>query len=194
MRQKIAVIISGLLNPFVVSFFTIILVVEDTTDSLSGALKWTAIALALSVAPVFFFILWQVRRKKLASLFPEQPEQRKMIYLLASVMAAVGGVVMWRFKAPEMLEISFIAGLAAVIVFMIINNYWKISLHTAFVSAAALMLTETFGARLAWLFLLLPLVGWARLELRLHTPAQLIAGAALAAAILSGVLWGFGVF
>ena len=193
MRQRIARLTSSLLNPFLVSFVTIVFIVLDSTDSVTGALKWTAIALALSVLPVFLFILYQVRRKKLDSIFPETTGQRRMIYVLATVVAAAGCGVMWSFEAPELLAVSFIAGLAAVIIFMAINLYWKISLHTAFISAAAVVLTLVFGVKAAWVFVLLPLVAWSRLELKLHTPAQVAAGAILAAAIVAGALWGFGV-
>jgi membrane-associated phospholipid phosphatase len=193
MRQRIARLTSSLLNPFIVSFITIIFIVLDTSESVVDDLKWAAIALVLSVLPVFSFVVYQVRRKKLDSIFPETQGQRKMIYLLASVVAAAGCGVMWWFKAPELLAASFTAGLAAIVIFMAINLHWKISLHTAFVAAAAMMLTLAYGAKAAWVFVLLPLVAWARLELRLHTPAQVITGALLAAGIISGVLWGFGV-
>jgi membrane-associated phospholipid phosphatase len=193
MRQRIARLTSSLLNPFLVSFITIIFIVLDSTDSITGDLKWTAIALLLSVLPVFTFIVYQVRRKKLDSILPETQGQRKMIYVLASVVAAAGCGVMWSFKAPELLAVSFTAGLAAIVIFMAINLYWKISLHTAFISAAATILTLAYGPKAAWVFLLLSPVAWARLELKLHTPAQVITGAILAAAIVTGVLWGFGV-
>jgi membrane-associated phospholipid phosphatase len=94
------------------------------------------------------------------------------------------------FKAPSC-SLSVSPG-GRVIVFVAINVYWKISLHTAFVSAAATILTLAYGAAAAWVFAFLPLVGWARLELKLHTPAQVAAGAFLAAAIVTGTMWGFG--
>jgi membrane-associated phospholipid phosphatase len=193
MRQRIARLISNIFNPFLVSFFTIVLLVWHTTTSPASAFTWATIALVLSVIPVFFFIVYQVRRKKLDSFFPEGQGQRKTIYVLASVLAAIGCGVMWYFNAPELLTVSFIAGLAAVVIFMVINVFWKISLHTAFISGAAAVLTLVFGVQVAWVFVLLPLVGWSRLELKLHTPAQVAAGAVLAATIVTGVLWGFGV-
>jgi membrane-associated phospholipid phosphatase len=193
MKQKVARLVSNIFNPFLVSFVTIVLLVVHTSDSPAGALKWAAIALALSVVPVLAFIAWQVRRKKLDGFFPEGQGQRKVIYLIASVLAAVGCAVMWRFNAPALLTVSFVAGLAAVVIFMVINIFWKISLHTAFISAAAGVLTLVFGLKAAWVFIFLPLVGWSRLELKMHTLWQVIAGAVLALVIVSGVLWGFGV-
>jgi membrane-associated phospholipid phosphatase len=193
MRQQIARLISNILNPFIISLITIILLVWYTTSSLASAFKWAAIALGLSVIPVFCFMVYQVRHNKLDTFFPEGQGQRKIIYVIASALAAIGCVVMWYFDAPRLLTFSFIAGLAAVVIFMGINLYWKISLHTAFISAAAVVLTLVFGVKAAWVFVLLPLVAFSRLELKLHTPAQVITGALLAAAIVTLVFWGFGV-
>jgi membrane-associated phospholipid phosphatase len=193
MRQRIARLASNTLNPFVVSFLTIVLLVWYTSASPAAAFKWAAVALALTVIPVFIFIVYQVRRKKLDSIFPEGQGQRRIIYVMAGALTAIGYGVMWYFDAPKLLTVSFCAGLAAVLIFMVINIYWKISLHTAFVSASAVVITLIFGAKAAWVFVFLPLVGWSRLELKLHTPAQVVVGAVLAAAIVTGVLWLFGV-
>jgi membrane-associated phospholipid phosphatase len=193
MRQRIARLVSNAFNPFLVSFIAIVLLVWHTAASPAGAFKWGAIALILSVIPVFSFMLYQLRRKKIDSIFPEGQGQRKLIYLVASVIGAIGCFVMWYLNAPKLLTYSFIAGMVAVVIFMVINIYWKISVHTAFISAAAVVLTVVFGVKAVWIFLLLPLVAWSRLELKMHTLAQVIAGAVLSAAIVSGVLWGFGV-
>jgi hypothetical protein len=193
MKQRIAHLASSLLNPFLVSFITVIFIVLDTAESVLDILKWTVIVLALSVLPVFSFIVFQVRRKKLDSIFPESQGQRKTIYFLASAVAAVGCGVMWWIQAPKLLTASFTAGLTAIVIFMFINLHWKISLHTAFTAAAATILTLAYGAKAAWVFVSLPVVAWARLELRLHTPAQVAAGAVLAAGIITGITWGLGV-
>ena len=50
--------------------------------------------------------------------------------------------------------------------------WWKVSGHTA---AAAL--TAAYGPWLLTAFLALPLIGWSRVILRDHTPAQEAAGA-----------------
>ncbi len=193
MRQRIAHLVSNLFNPFLIAFITIVLIILDTSSSITDGLKWAAMALVLSVLPVFAYLVYQLRRKKLDSVFPESQGQRKKIYLTASVTAAVGCGVMWLVKAPELLAVSFTAGLVAIVVFMGINFYWKISLHAAFISAAAMILTVMYGTRAVWVFVFLVPVTWARLELKMHTLAQMIAGIVLSAGIITGVLWGFGI-
>jgi membrane-associated phospholipid phosphatase len=193
MRQKIASLTSSVLNPFLVCFITIVLLAWRTSSSIASAFKWAAIALVFSVLPVFCFIVFQVRRKKMDSIFPEGQGQRRIIYALASVVAALGYAVMWYFGAPRLLATSFLAGLLAVIVFMLINFYWKISLHTAFIAASSVVLAVVFGARVAWVFALVPLMAWSRLELKMHSLPQVSAGAVLAAVVVTVVFWGFGV-
>ena len=46
--------------------------------------------------------------------------------------------------APLVLRTIFITGLPAVVVFMGINLFWKISLHTAFVSASVTILIISY--------------------------------------------------
>jgi hypothetical protein len=64
-----------------------------------------------------------------------------------------------------------------------ISIFWKISMHMAGVGGFSIALVFVFGAAAGWAFLSLPLVAWARLHRRKHTPAQLAAGAIAGIAI-----------
>jgi membrane-associated phospholipid phosphatase len=87
---------------------------------------------------------------------------------------------------------TFIAGLVSIIIFSGINYFWKISLHTAFVAASTAVVIIVYGAAAAWACLLLPPVGWARVQLKQHSLAQVVTGSVLAAGIVVGVFAGLG--
>jgi len=193
MRERLSRLTSGILNPFLVSFIVILLLAFKSTASTTDAIKWALISIVLSVLPVFIVVVYLVRRKKLNNIFANPREQRHGIYILASVLGAIGCGVLWWFGAPELLAVTFTAGLIAIVIFTTINYFWKISLHTAFMAAAVVVLIMVYGAAAAWTFVLLPLVAWARMELKQHSWAQLAAGAILALIIVVGVFWGFGV-
>ncbi len=193
MRERLSRLTSSILNPFLVSFIIIVLLAFKSTASTIDAIKWALISIVLSVLPVFIVVVYLVRRKKLNNIFANPREQRHGIYILASVLGAIGCGVLWWFGAPELLAVTFTAGLIAIVIFTTINYFWKISLHTAFMAAAVVVLIMVYGAAAAWTFVLLPLVAWARMELKQHSWAQLAAGAILAAVIVVGVFWGFGV-
>jgi membrane-associated phospholipid phosphatase len=99
---------------------------------------------------------------------------------------------MWGLKAPDLLAITFTTGFIEIVVFMGINYYWKISLHTAFTAATVMVVCLVYGAFSVWTLILLPLVAWSRIELKQHTIAQVVMAAVLAAAIVAAVFGGFG--
>ena len=192
MRERLAKLTTDILNPFLLSIIVFILLVVESTNNANEALKWILISLVLSVLPVFLVVVYMVRRKKLEGIFANPRQQRNGIYVLASVLGAVGCGVMWYFEAPRLLSVTFTAGLISIVAFMVINRYWKISLHTAFVAGSVTIITIVYGALGALTILLLPLVAWARISLNQHSPAQVITGALLSAAILLVVFRGFG--
>ena len=192
MRKSLAKLSSDILNPFLASFVVIVLLAFESTSSTSDALKWASIAIALSVLPVFVVVVYMVRHRKLEGIFVNPREQRTRIYLLATALAIIGCVVLYYLEVPELLITAFVAGLAAIAAFMVINIFWKISLHTAFVAASVTVLIIVYGVAGVWTVLLLLLVAWARIEMKLHSPAQVASGALLAACIVAVVFWLFG--
>ena len=81
---------------------------------------------------------------------------------------------------------------SSIVIFMGINLLWKISVHTAFVAASVTVLIILYGPLGAATAVLLPLIGWARIELEHHSPAQVATGALLAAPIVVVVFYFFG--
>ncbi len=192
MRKRLAELTSNILNPFLVSFVVIILLSFESTYTTSDALKWSLISLALSVLPVFTVVVYLVRNQKLDGISVNPRRQRNKIYLLASAWAVIGCVVLHYSGAPTLLVATFASGLAAIVVFMGINLLWKISLHTAFVTASVTILIILYSASGALTAVLLPPVAWARIELAHHSPAQVASGALLAAIIVILVFLLFG--
>ncbi len=144
MRKRLAKLTSNILNPFLVSFVVIMLLSFESASSTSDALKWALISTALSVLPVFVVVVCLVCNKKLDGIFVNSRRQRFKVYLLASACAVAGCVVLAYFGAPLLLIAAFVAGLVSIITFMSINFLWKISLHTAFVTASVTILTIVY--------------------------------------------------
>jgi len=192
MKKRIARLISNVFNPFCITVVIMILLSFKNAASVADALKWTAISLAISVLPVLVAVTWLVKRKKLDAYYDNTRKQRYGVYILASVLGAIGCGLMWGLKAPELLAVTFTAGFAELVVFMGINFYWKISLHMAFVAGAATILCLVYGVIALWTLVFLPMVAWARIQLKQHTITQVAAGAVLAGAIVAVIFAGFG--
>ena len=194
MRKRIANLTSNILNPFLVSLVLILLLSFKSTSSTLDAVKWSLISIAASSLPVFSVIVYLVRSGRLDTIFTNVRGQRTKIYLLAGVCTGVGCIILHYLGAPLVLVATFVAGFSGVIIFMCINLFWKISLHTAFITASVIVLIILYGPIAAGTVVLVPLIGWARIELKHHSLAQVATGALLAASIVTVVLYLFGIW
>jgi len=186
-RRRIANLISNILNPFLVSLILILLLSFGVTSSILDALKWALVLTAFSVVPVYLAIIYLVRSGRLDNVFTNVRRQRTKIYLLAGGWAAAGCVVLLYLKAPPRLMAVSVAGFSTAIIFMCINLWWKISLHTAFIAASVTLLVILYGWVAMVAIVLLPLMFWARMELKRHSLAQVAAGALLSTLIVAVV-------
>ena len=192
MRKRIARLTSNILNPLPSSLIVILLLSFEATSGILDALKWSLILIAPSILPVYATTVYLVRIKKIEDLFINIRQQRTGIYLLASVCTGAGYLILRSLGAPPMLVATSVAGLAAIVVFMLINLWWKISIHTAFIAGSVAILIILYGWIAAVTAALVPLTAWARIELGQHSPAQVISGALLATLIAVTVFYLFG--
>ncbi len=188
-RKRIANLISNMLNPFLISLAVILLLSCVSASSILDAVKWALISITLSVLPVFCFVFYLVRRSMLDAFFTNVRQQRTKIYLLAGLCAVAGSIILTFLKAPSMLVAAFTVGFSTTVLFMCINLWWKISLHTALVAASVTLLVMLYGGIAAVTLVLVPLTAWARIELEYHSLAQAATGAILAALIVVVVFY-----
>jgi len=191
-RKRIANLTSTILNPFLVSLVVILLLSFESISGTVDAVKWSLILIALSILPVFSVTIYLARNEKLEGVFINVRQQRTKIYLLAIVCAIAGAVILPYLGAPVLLIATFVAGLSAIVIFMCINLFWKISLHTALVAASVTVLVILYGSIAAVTVVLIPLVAWARTELKYHSLAQVVTGTLLATLIVVTVFYLFG--
>jgi len=183
---------SVIFNPFLVSATAITLISFQSTDHISDAIKWALILIAVSILPVLSIVIYLAHKEKVEGIFINIRRQRNKIYFLASICAMAGCFLLLFLQAPLVLVATFVAGLAAIIIFMCVNFLWKISLHTAFAAASVTVLTIQYGSIGALTAMLIPPIAWARIELEHHSLTQAVAGALLAGLIVVIVFHFFG--
>ncbi len=164
----------------------------NSTSGITDAIKWSLISTAVSILPVLLAIAYLARNGRLDSIFISVRGQRTKIYWLAGVCTSIGCIVLHYSGAPSILVATFIVGLSAVAIFTCINLLWKISVHTAFITASVTVLVILYGWLAAMTVVLVPLISWARIELKHHSPAQVATAAPLAALIVVVVFYLFG--
>lgn len=170
---KIAQFLSHLLNPAILGVLVF---------AVHGWLgDWLVAGIGIGVFAILpgFTLLLLVRWRYLDQLYPEDRNERGVLLLLGVLCYAMGwGILYWHGASLLVLVTAATFVLCTVLVWLI-NRHWKISIHAAGVGGTACILLVSVGGA-AWPFLLsLPAIAWARIYLRVHTPAQVGAGAVL---------------
>ncbi len=189
MKKQIATLVSNILNPFLVGLVVILLLSFTSAANPLDALKWSLVAIALSILPILVVVIFLLRTGRGDNFFASVRQQRTKIYLVTSLCAIAGCIILTYLGAPSTLVAAFAVGLSAALIFMCINFWWKISLHTALIAASATVLIILYGWLGTITITLVPLTAWSRIELKSHSFAQVTTGAVLAASIVVAVFY-----
>jgi len=191
-REKIATKISDILNPYYSSapFFLLVAVGSSNKPSI--------IILSLAVLVLFFSVLpiWDINRRIKKGIVGDahisKREDRIKPFLFSLSCAMAGLAALYLIDAPDMVKaVSWTVVLTGAAI-TAVTAIWKISLHAAGISSIASVLLILYGYLALPAVALVPIVFWARLVLKKHTPAQLAAGSLLAVSVALGVFRSFG--
>ena len=144
-KKRIAVLTSNILNPFLVGLIIIVFLSFASAPSTMEAIKWSSIAISMSILPVLLGVLYLLRNGKLDAIFINVREQRTRIYVLGFLCASASCITLVYLKAPSILVAAFTTSLSTTFIFALLNLWWKISLHTAIVAASATVLVLLYG-------------------------------------------------
>ncbi len=183
-KKHIASLTSSIINPFLVSAAMVLLIALNATGSTADVMKWFLIPIAISILPIFIFVLYLFKYGKVDSIFITIRAQRNKVYTVAVILIGVDCAVLFFLKAPLMLVALFIAIFLTGLSFAGVNRWLKISIHTAAITVAVTTLFVLYGQKAAVSVLLVPLVAWSRVEIEHHSLAQVIVGGVLAGMII----------
>ena len=176
MKNKVAFIISRIFelpNLFLVSTF---LLFQKNEVDLNEIWVWLLLTmLFLVIAPISYY-LYAREKGIISDLDMTKREQRTGFYIIAILSSLILLVLTFIWKAPQVLKFFTLAILVNYFFFAAVNLYWKISLHTGFVTVACVILTLFLGKIWILSFILVFIVGWSRYILQKHTLAQLFGG------------------
>jgi len=181
---RFAHLLSVVFNPFLMALAMIVMLAVASTPTALAAFRWASVMALISIGPILLIAAYLVRKGRLSSLLSALREQRTGVYLMAGVIIIVDYAIMKLINAPDMLLDGLEIGMPMFLIFMVINLFWKISVHAAMVAAAVTVSVVLYG----WLALIsalaVVLICWARVVLKEHTAAQVAAGAVLSAVVV----------
>lgn len=168
---------SLILSVPVINFFVLLAFVYylpiGTLNQFYAFLIGLALVVIIPVLPIL-----HASRKGWIDLEIQDKDERGGFITMALFSYATAALVFYVTSAHALTVMS--ASYAAIsFAYLIINYFWKISIHTAGTAGPATALLWAFGPLAAPLYLLTIAVIWIRLQLEAHTLVQAFAGAVL---------------
>ena len=170
---------SVLFSPFLVPIVTAIGVIQKHAAP-QNALRWLAIVvLFVTILPVTSIAV-MVRRSKISNLHLHNREERLLPLCCTLISMVVGTVLLHQLGAAREIVWAGIAYIVNSFIFSAITPIWKISFHSSVTTGCITVLVMLVNPQFGWLFLLIPLIAWARVYRKRHTLLQTVVGAVLA--------------
>ncbi len=188
--EKLAHGISILFGPVWVPIFVLLLVFNTRLTAQQITILLPALLLLEVIVPnVYVFYL--VRTKKASGWNLAKREERYGVLKLMIVGTILSLFLIYFFGNEFLFKLSLINFLV-LMTLAIITRFWKISLHMGVNILVITIINFLFHWQMLYLYLVLPLVYWARRKLTIHTHEQLIGGLVLTFVLVFGALHLFG--
>lgn len=200
MEKKLANIFSTLFNPVLIPFYgSLIILFSDGYLSLllpaQARLMILGIIVLMTVLLPVIMIFLMKKSKMISSIRLEKREERAVPFLATGFSFYLAYMLIKSFEIPGYYGLFLLGATLLIVLALVINSFWKISIHMmALGGLTGLFIALSpfvFGVDVAYIYLLIfisGLTGFARLKLKVHTPAQVYTG------WLTGVAFMFGLF
>lgn len=191
--NKFAELISEIIGPHLWMPILLLLLAFRTGlsfDQLSILLP--SLAILLIVIP-FTYLHVALRLGWVSKWDLPKKEERRPIMLIFFICSIISLVLVKTFGTSMLFEL-FVLVLLIGFITSLITFFWKISIHMVLDTTGVLITNFLLGLNFWPLFLLIPVVAWARLKLKRHTPAQIAAGIVLSVGIFFAGIKYFGYF
>ena len=178
--EKVASVISLIFNPAVTAAFTFLILLYPLQSIQTFLLLMATCITFGTMVPLV--MMHQLTKRGLISDFnvsERQERTRPLVGAAASYLAGSGALLLLR--APTIIITLMLCYACNTVIMLLITLRWKISIHASGIAVPTIALIYSMGTWAAVFFILLIPVGWARVQLKAHTPWQIFAGALVAA-------------
>jgi membrane-associated phospholipid phosphatase len=127
--------------------------------------------------PVLYFY-----RKNVVDLDVSEKEMRTPFFVVAAAFYSIAAVIFF-FTNTRILLLLAVSYAFVTVILLLVNRFWKVSVHSAGVTGPVFALIFVFGFMVLPLSLMIVLVGWSRIKLKQHTFTQTFVGSLIPIAV-----------
>ncbi|MDX2128047.1 MAG: hypothetical protein SFU91_03325 [Chloroherpetonaceae bacterium] len=176
---RFAEIFSSIFHPITLplaNFGVLIFIRESAAPN--RILQFFIVFLICTIAPAITVVL--LKKVGLVNDYDISDRKKRSIPMaIGTVTYLFGAFLLWLSAAdPIIVSLMILYGVTTFLI-LLISLLWKISVHVCSLGGPIASLGYVFGTPFFGLIILLPVLMWARVVLKAHTPLQTLAGAVL---------------
>jgi membrane-associated phospholipid phosphatase len=181
-------ILSEVLAPAPVVTALLLVAAVATAPTPADAVRNALVAAVFGALVPLGFVLYQVRRRRFTDHHVSVRRQRPIVFVVAMASVLAGtGLLLW-LGAPRALLGVIASGIIGIAVCGLLTTVWKVSVHAATVAGSVVLLAYLLGPLALVALAVVPVVGWARVAVGGHTPAE-AAGGAIVGGVVAAVAY-----
>jgi membrane-associated phospholipid phosphatase len=182
--SKNARLVSEVFNPLINPIVTFLVLALDGQEQPTSKifLNWI-VAITFASGLIFLYIGYLKQKRAIDSTELIIREQRISPLTFAVFSYALGFGILTLLNAPWLMRGLMFCYATNTMAVLMITRRWKISIHTTGIAGPLVALTYQFGWMLLPLYILIPIVGWSRVQMHRHTHLQVLAGGILGMAM-----------
>lgn len=186
-------LVSDVVSPPVVWAVMAVPVALQYSHTTGQAFGWAILySVFVSFLPLIF-VGTMVYFGKIGDIHMKERRERFMPFVVSITCTLIAFALLRLMNAPAVLPLLAMISVVNISLIALITIIWQISMHAMSIMSAVIAIGLIFSVGAALVFLpLVVLVGTARLRLKRHTPAQVIAGTLIGAIVPLLVLLGLG--
>jgi hypothetical protein len=170
--------VSFFLHPFFILAPIPFILVSKFSQDYSHALKWTIFSYVFVLA-VVLFVFVGVMLGFFSNFNISKKEQRPLLALFSAFVIFCYTISLIVLRGPKILFVFVFAMVFSLIVYSIINKWIKASIHVGIATAVFLLIEIAYGGYFFLLLALIPLLAWARVKTKEHSPMETVIGSIL---------------
>lgn len=190
--NKFAKIISYVFDGSFISIPILLIICLIVVDNKIEAVGWAFLCLLFGVVIPYLYVVFLYKKKEINNIHIPKKEDRIKPLLVSCISYTICFIVLYVLDGPLFLKSIFAVSVVSIIILTIITYFWKISLHTSWITFIVITFNILFGRWMLLMIPLIPVIAWARVRIKEHTVNQVVLGVGISTITTFFIFYNYG--
>jgi len=190
--NKFATTISYIFDGSFISVPIFLIVCLTVVDNKIEAINWAFLCLLFGTVIPYLYICFLYKKKEINDMRIPEKEDRIKPLVVACISYIICFIILYVLDGPLFLKSIFAASIVSTVILTTITYFWKISLHTSWITFMVITFNILFGRWMLLMIPLIPVIGWARVRIKEHTMNQVILGVGISTVTTFFIYYNYG--